>query len=257
MKITNKILSLSLICFMTVCFCGCEAEDDDKNTDLTLWEIRGTWTTVGCSNIPSSMDMSTMANVSFWLDTDYDGGERWYDIWSREIGDYYDVNLNGLTIETNDGSPIFDIVSFKETIMDVKVSKFPNVILTMKKFNGGFTNDDYKFKLVNSVWLYGVTGDNSLYAEYLKMPNNSDLKSSVRMYGNGAYLISFHQDGTGECAYRVDYIQGTKIFDYNFKWQLEDKILTIWTDEKEERQSKVSLVGIEGEVFMKYETAIW
>ena len=255
MKITNKILSLSLICFMMICLCGCEAESDDKNTDdtnLTLWAMRGTWTTVACSNVPSSMNIVMLANASFWLDTDYDGGERWFDIWSRVIGDYDDVNLNGLTIETDGGSPILDIISFKESIMDVRVSKFSNAILTMKKLNSGLINDDdYKFKLTNGVWIKYYY-DDAFCEEY---SNDSDLKSMAKMYGDGGRLINFHQNGTGEFAYKNSGMN--RVYDYTFDWKLEDKVLTIQIEGKEARQSKVSLVGVEGEIYIRFGTDIF
>ena len=264
MKIISKILALSLVCFMMVCLCGCELiedNDDGKKKELTLWEMRGTWTTVGCSNVPSSMNSIWLAHVSFWLDTDYDGGERWYDIWSREIGDCDDVNLNGSTIERYD-SPILDIISYKESIMDVRLFRtstssyggqedpeLPNVIFTMKKLGSAiFNDDDYKFKLTNGIWLKYDSEDAACEAY---SNDDYELKSMAKGYGGGR-LINFHQDGTGEFAY-----YSNRIYNYKFKWQLKDKVLTIQVDGKEERQSKVTLVSVEGEIHIRFETDVF
>lgn len=264
MKIVNKILSHSLVCFMTVYLCSCEAGDDDTNTDLTLWGMRGTWTTVACSNVPSSMNIAWLANVSFELDTDYEGGKRWYDLQSPFIGYHGDVNLNGTTIEQYD-SPILNIISYQESIMNVQLFRtvsssyggeedpeLPSVILTMKKLGSGLINDDdYKFKLTNGIWLKYYDDD----ASCEEFSNDSDLKSMARMYGDGARFINFHQDGTGEFAYKNSVTNN--VYNYTFDWKLEDKVLTIQIDGKEAKQSKVALIGVEGEIYIRFGTDIF
>lgn len=265
MKIISKILSLSLVCFMMVCLCSCEAEDDDKDkkAGLTLWKMRGTWTTVGYSNVPSSENPIWLAQVSFWLDTDYDGGIRWYDFWSREIGNYGDVNLNVSTIEQY-SFPILNIISYRENEMDVQLfatfqSRFgvqtnpelSNAILTLKKFGSAlFTDDDYKFKLTNGIWIKYYS-DDAFCEQY---SDDVDLRKMAGMYTDFR-VINFHQDGTGGFAYYSDGLG--RIHDYTFDWKLENKILTIQIDGKEERQSKITLVSIEGEVGIRFGTDIF
>lgn len=257
MKIISKILSLLLVCFMTICLCGCEIEDDnkDKKAGLTLGKMKGTWTTVGYSNAPSSVNPIWLAQVSFWIDTEYDGGERWYNLSSRQIRYYSDINLNGSTLIDLYGWPILNIISYRESEMDIQLfseenPELPNAILTMKKFGSGLINDDdYKFKLINGIWL---NYDGQYFSCEAYEDDDYDLKSIAKGYG-GNVLINFHQDGTGKFAYYHNAL-GTR--DYTFDWKLENKILTIQIDGKEERQSKVTLVSIDGEVVIRFENPI-
>lgn len=242
MKRSISTLWVLVIIVLSLFLDACSGNDEETSSNASIYEMRGTWTTVACQNVPSTLDISDVANVSFLIE--YEDGI--YDLWSYEMKYYNVISQNGSAIESAYGTSLLTIKSFREKEIDAQIPMMSNAILTMKKI-GALNDDDYKFKICNGVWLFGSGSDN--YGSYLRLPNNTNLAQIVGNYGNGAVVVSFHQDGTGNYT-------GSNRHTYTFRWNLTDKTLT-QTIDGIDRQIPISFVGIEGEVLLKCKYNIW
>lgn len=214
--------------------CLVDFDDDDDSDSLSMATLKGTWTTVGVSNISSSRSEDSYFAYDFHIYLD-DGYQ--YESGSQ-IGE---VELEGSEL-CRYGSPILTIVSYNNRKLKVKHPNFGNAVLTMKKL-GTLTDDDYRAKLCHGVWIHSIYGGQDM--SYETMGDDQSVQQFANFYGSDFRIIQFRSDGTGECRRRGN-------AGYTFTWKLSDKTLTINTSTGAEKTTALSFIGIEGDVELRF-----
>lgn len=201
-----------------------DAEVNDKMPNRS--QLKGIWTTVGCSNIPSSFTEDELANISFriWYDT-FNGGAYIFE--SQDIPEIDDFDeLKDGELKGHNGETIIKILSYNKSQIIVQVPSLSNAILTMKKL-GTLDDNDYKYKLCHGIWLVGNMED-SRYSSYLPISNGTDIFEILKEFDDSSVLFAFHKNGTGKYTYKDVISQ----HEYMFKWELlKNKTLSITTSE--------------------------
>ena len=249
----KKIYStMTMLAMMIAAFsfttCGDNDDDDIDNgggsVPATLKALNGPWTAVGCSYAPTSKDISELANVTFFVDRDYDGGDVWYDLWSQDLNDHNNIEMEGSTVYSYD-SPIFTIKSFRGDQMEIQVPNLSNAVLNMKKFDS-LDDDDYKYKLSKGAWQFGLNTDGN--GDYLNIPQDSNFKYYVTGYTYYTSVAKFLSDGTG--------VLYTSRSSSKFTWDIKDRKLSI-NYNGDIRETTLRFVSIEGRIYLKYSEDIW
>ena len=142
------------------------------------------------------------------------------------------------------GTPIMDVLSYDGTNLTVKVSKFDGAVLVMKKL-GTLNNDDYKNKLVHGIWSHSFDSSDEGILEYKVLSGNETIQKVANLYGNRFQFFQFAKDGTGV------YCCGNS--GYSFEWELSEKKLTIKTSKGANMASNLTLIGIEGFAYFKFD----
>lgn len=244
MKKSNfSIITTCAIIIAVLCFISCNFEDDEPskdNSSLQLSALKGTWTTVAVESVPSTQTIDKLMGYSFEI--------YWDD------GYYFDNNKNEAGYIILDGSEILweypkstliKILSYDKSNIKILHPKFDGAVLVMKKL-GTLTNEDYKNKLCYGYWLHCLDSAEPYLMDYeILYDGKSAQQTANSSYGDRFQLVEFKSNGTGNC-YRGN-------SGYSFAWTLNDKKLSIKTSTGKEKTTKLSFIGIEGEVCLKYE----
>lgn len=235
---TLAMLAMMLVAFSFVA-CGDDEDNDGSggkttgnNIKLELKNLKGTWTTVAV-NSGKEGDYIDFTFLVYW-----DEGYQY------ESGS----NVGELTLENSAiciyGTPIMDVLSYDGTNLTVKVSKFDGAVLVMKKL-GTLNNDDYKNKLVHGIWSHSFDSSDEGILEYKVLSGNETIQKVANLYGNRFQFFQFAKDGTGV------YCCGNS--GYSFEWELSEKKLTIKTSKGANMASNLTLIGIEGFAYFKFD----
>jgi len=238
----NRLFVLLALMVAALSFTACggdDVEEDNENTALSYAELKGTWTTVAVERASSHSEEELMA-YSFMV--------YWDDGYMIDIYDnsyYWGFLLENFEIKEEDSNNVLiKILSYDKNGMKVCVPKYDNAILVMKKL-GTLTNEDYKNKLCYGYWLDCLDQDVLHVMDYDILHDGKTIQQTADMYGERFQLVEFNSNGTGNC-----YCDKSE---YSFTWSLIDKNLSIKTSRGEEKTTKLTFIGIEGRVFLKYE----
>ena len=235
---TLAMLAMMLVAFSFVA-CGDDEDNDGSggkttgnNIKLELKNLTGTWTTVAV-NSGKEDDYIDFTFLVYW--------DEGYQYESGSI-------VGELTLENSAiciyGTPIMDVLSYDGTNLTVKVSKFDGAVLVMKKL-GTLNNDDYKNKLVHGIWSHSFDSSDEGILEYKVLSGNETIQKVANLYGNRFQFFQFAKDGTGV------YCCGNS--GYSFEWELSEKKLTIKTSKGANMASNLTLIGIEGFAYFKFD----
>lgn len=238
---TLTMLAMMLVAFSFVT-CG-DDEDDDfgggasgNGSKLEVKNLKGTWTTVAVNSVPSSEKGDNYMGFTFNV--------YWDESYQYESGS----NVGELTLENSSlciyGTPIMDVLSYDGTNLTVKVSKFDGAVLVMKKL-GTLNNDDYRNKLVHGIWSHSFDSSDEGILGYKVLSGNETIQKVANLYGNRFQFFQFAKDGTGV------YCCGHS--GYSFEWDLSEKKLTIKASKGAEMASNLTLIGIEGFAYFKFD----
>ena len=245
-KLYSTIMLLAMmVAALSLTACGGDDEDDDfgvgggkygNGSKLELKNLKGTWTTVAVNSVPPSEKEDNYMGFTFHV--------YWDDSYQYESGS----NVGELTLENSSlciyGTPKMEVLSYDGTNLTVKLSNSDGVVRVMKKL-GTLNNDDYKNKLVHGTWLHSFDSSDEGILKYKVLSSNETIQNVANSYGNRFQFFQFAKDGTGV------YCCGNS--GYSFEWELSEKKLTIKTSKGTNLVSNLTLIGIEGYVYFRFE----
>lgn len=245
MKRSNfSIITICTILITALSFISCNFEDDESskdNSNLQTSAFKGTWTTVAVESIPTSQTKEKLMGYSFeiYWDDGYMYETRYY-----SNNGYVLFEDSELKYEYS-GHSLMKVLSYDKSNLKVQIPEFDGAVLVMKKL-GTLTNEDYKNKLCYGYWLHCLDSAEPYLMDYeILYDGKSAQQTANSSYGDRFQLVEFKSNGTGNC-YRGN-------SGYSFAWTLNDKKLSIKTSTGKEKTTKLSFIGIEGEVYLKYE----
>ena len=233
-----SILSICEIIIVALCFVSCEYDDDDTSEGTSyfqLSDLKGTWTTVAVEKVPPSQMEDALFGYYFNV--------YWDEGYNYESGsDVGIITIDKSVIKMYDVYDLMEVVSYNGTELKLKLPKYDGAVVTVKKL-GTLNNNDYKTKLCHGFWINALDSSdgNMMSYEY----NGDNAQQMGNLYGKRFQIVQFMNDGTGEC-YR-----GSS--GYHFSWQIEDKTLSMRLSNGKEKSTKLSFVGIEGTVYLRYD----
>lgn len=234
------MLFAMMVAALSLTACGGDDEDgggtSGNGSKLELKNLKGTWTTVAVNSVPPSKKEGDYIDFTFLV--------YWDEDYMYESGSH----VGELTLENSAiciyGTPIMEVLSYDGTNLTVKVPKFDGAVLVMKKL-GTLNNDDYKYKLVHGIWYHGFDSSDEGLLDYRALHSNETIQQVANSYGNRFQFFQFIQDGTG-----VYYCGNSG---YSFDWELLEKKLTIKTSKGANISSNLTLIGIEGFSYFKFD----
>lgn len=242
-KAYSTIIMLAMM-VAALSFVSCDFKDDESskdNSNLQTSDFKGTWTTVAVESIPASQTKEKLMGYSFEI--------YWDDGYKYEARNYFKDGYvlfkdSELKYEYS-GHSLMKILSYDKSNMKVQLPEFDGAVLVMKKL-GTLTNEDYKNKLCYGYWLHCFACSDHNIMDYEILYDGKSIQQTANsIYGDEFQLVEFKSNGTGNC-YRGN-------SGYSFAWTLNDKKLSIKTSTGKEKTTKLSFIGIEGWVYLKYE----
>ena len=244
MKKSNfSIITTCAIIIAVLCFISCNFEDDEPskdNSSLQLSALKGTWTTVAVESVPSTQTIDKLMGYSFEIYWD-DG--YYFDNNKHEAG--YIILDGSEILWDNPKSTLIKILSYDTSIIKVLHPGLDGAVFVMKKF-GSLTNEDYINKLCYGLWIHGFDNVDPFLMSYEILYDGKNIQQTAYSYGDRFQLVEFKRNGTGICC------RGNS--GYSFTWTLTDKRLFIKTSTGKEKNTKLSFYGIEGGVYLKFQS---